>query len=210
MTLQQLGRWFDSFDDEHLILGYGSLINADSRRRFSDMHHDGLLVQVAGFARGWITRSLQEQQTYVGAWPETGASLNALMLPTALSPSLARREKDYTFVQVSPQALRTDLDEQAHLWLHDRLAAKKIWICQSLHQQQPNADFPVSQSYVDTCLAGCLERGGEASAREFIQSTTYWPSSLYDDRTQPVYPRPGRVTQRQHQQIDNLLKQVAQ
>ena len=208
MTPQQLGRWFDSFDDEHLILGYGSLINADSRRRFSDMHHDGLLVQVAGFARGWITRSLQELQTYVGAWPDADASLNALMLPTALSPALARREKDYTFVQVSAQALTTDLDSEAHHWLQERLAAKKIWICQSLHQQQATTEYPVSQSYVDTCLAGCLERGGEASARKFIQSTAYWPSALHDDRAQPVYPRPGRVTERQHQQIDDLLKQA--
>lgn len=208
MTLSQLQQWFDSFDHQHLILGYGSLINADSRRRFSDMTHDGLLVHVSGFARGWITRSLQEQQTYVGAWPDANASLNALMLPTALSPSLARREKDYTFVQVSAQALTTELDSHANNWLHEQLATKKIWICQSLYQQHADAEYPVSQSYVDTCLAGCLERGGEASAREFIHTTAYWPSSLKDDRRQPVYPRPGRVSRAQQQQITKLLNQA--
>ena len=207
MTLSQLQQWFDSFSYNHLILGYGSLINRDSRQRFSDLTHTGLLVEVNGFARGWITRSIREQQTYVGAWPEHSGRLNALMVPTALSPALARREKDYRFVQVQPQYIDAGLDIQSSQFLQDRLAHKQVWICQSLATQLADAHYPVSQTYIDTCLAGCLEHGGQASAQAFIRSTAHWPEHIRQDRTQPAYSRPGRVSPHQQRQIDALLLQ---
>lgn len=208
MTLTQLQHWFSSFDYEHLIVGYGSLMNADSRLRYSHIEHQGVMVTVQGFHRGWITRSEQEQQTYVGAVAEAGSQLNAQLIPTAMSPALAEREKDYRFVQVAPQALQTQLSTPVHEYLQTRLADYALWICQTLTEYPANQAYPVSQTYIDTCLAGCLEYGGVDQARQFIKSTSHWPTHVRADREQPFYPRPGRVSPAQHQQIDALLREA--
>lgn len=208
MTLTQLKNWFASFDYPHLVLGYGSLMNADSRQRFSNIEHQGVMVTVEGFYRAWVTRSWQEQQTYVGALPETGATLNAQLIPTPLSPALAEREKDYTFTQVSADAISTDFTRDAHDYLLQRLSDKQLWICQTLDVHPAEPDFPVSQTYIDTCLAGCLSHGGKPQAEAFVRLTRQWPAHVKQDRLQPFYPRPGRVSTDEHNQIDTLLQEV--
>ncbi|WP_018982865.1 hypothetical protein [Salinimonas chungwhensis] len=205
MTLAQLKNWFASFDYPHLVLGYGSLMNADSRQRFSAIEHQGVMVTVNNFYRAWVTRSWQERQTYVGALPENGASLNAQLIPTPLSPALAEREKDYTFTDVPADTISTDFDDDAHDYLISRLADKQLWICQTFDVHVADPQFPVSQTYIDTCLAGCLSHGGLAQAEAFIRLTRHWPTDIRADRSEPFYPRPGRLSKEELRQIDTLL-----
>ena len=205
MTLTQLQNFLASVSETHVILGYGSLMNADSRARFSGIEYQGIPVRVAGFERGWLTRSYHESQTYVGAVRRVGASLNAQLIPVLMNPSLAQRERDYLFTQVSPEFLTFALDEQADKLLRHWLSERAIWICETTDAFEPDSEFPVSQTYVDTCLAGCLSHGGTTEATFFIRHTSCWPESFRDDRLAPVYPRAGRVDEATLKAIDALL-----
>lgn len=199
-------RWMSDIDEQHIVLGYGSLMNTDSRQRFSAIPHDGIPVMVNGFSRAWLTRSETERQTYVGAVPDTGSRLNAQCLPSKMDPSLAERERDYQFVSVSTADLEFDLSDAAHAVLLPWLESKSLWICETLLQQPADNQFPVSQTYIDTCMAGCIEHGGEEEAVRFIQTTSLWAHPRIDDRGNPVYPRAGRVPESVCARIDALME----
>ncbi len=198
--------WFERVSAPHLVLGYGSLMSADSRQRFSGMQVPGLPATVTGFYRAWVTRSEAEQQTYVGAMAESGAMLNGQLIPATIDPALEDREKDYRFVPVELEALALPLtpgqDSQVREWLSD----KQIWLCETLDIQPATDDYPVSQTYIDTCLAGCLEHGGEKEAIRFIETTRGWQHPRRQDRQRPYYPRAAHVDVSTQRQIDNLLQ----
>lgn len=208
MQQATLKTWFERVSQQHLVLGYGSLMSADSRQRFSSIHVPGLPATVSGFYRAWVTRSESEQQTYVGAIAESGAMLNAQLIPTTIDPALEDREKDYRFAPVRPDALTlalpSDQDEQVREWLVD----KQLWICETLDVSPATEDYPVSQTYIDTCLAGCFEHGGEEEALRFIKTTRGWQHPRQQDRQAPCYPRAANVDSDTQQRIDDLLKHL--
>ncbi|MEW9798409.1 gamma-glutamylcyclotransferase [Alteromonas sp. CYL-A6] len=201
-----LNHWFEQVTTPDLVLGYGSLMSADSRQRYSAIHVPGLPVHVSGFYRAWVTRSVSERQTYVGALPEVSARLNAQLIPTVIDPSLQDREKDYRFVQVSPDKLTSSLTREQHDTLVNWLDEKTVWICQTLDDQPADDTHPVSQTYIDTCLSGCLEHGGINEARQFIETTRGWSHPRINDRVTPRYPRAARVCPSLYERIDALLE----
>lgn len=206
MDVSTITRWMSDIDEQHIVLGYGSLMNTDSRQRFSAIPHDGIPVIVHGFSRAWLTRSEIEKQTYVGAVPDSQSSLNAQLLPSKMDPSLAERERDYQFVSVSTADLEMDLTKDSKALLFPWLESKSLWICETLLQQPADKHFPVSQTYIDTCMAGCIEHGGEEEAIRFIQTTSLWEHPRHNDRENPVYPRAGRVPKSVCARIDALME----
>ncbi|WP_414829735.1 gamma-glutamylcyclotransferase [Alteromonas sp. H39] len=206
MDASTIARWMSDIDEKHIVLGYGSLMNTDSRQRFSAIPHDGIPVMVNGFSRAWLTRSEAEKQTYVGAVPDSNAKLNAQLLPSKMDPSLAEREKDYQFVSVSTADLEFNLSREASELLLPWLETRSLWICETLLQQPADNDFPVSQTYIDTCMAGCIEHGGEEEAVKFLKNTALWQHPRNFDRDNPVYPRAGRVPKSVCARIDALME----
>ncbi len=207
MTPAALKKWLKAVDEPHVIMGYGSLMNADSRHRHSNIPHHGIAVSVLGFERAWVTRSLPEKQTYVGAYQQADAWLNAQLVPSHLDPSIQQREQDYRFTRVSEAQLCLPYDAEVNETLVSWLSERDLWICETLDTHPATNDFPVNQSYIDTCLAGCLELGGEVAAREFIHSTKAWNHPRVNDRASPNYPRAARVSTAQHTVIDGLLRE---
>lgn len=59
---------------KHFMVGYGSLLSADSRQRFSNITSNPVPLTLNGWRRAWDTRSFDEKQTYVGAHPDDGAN----------------------------------------------------------------------------------------------------------------------------------------
>lgn len=205
MQLTEFKSWMRLAENKPLVLGYGSLMSSDSRRRFSNIEHHGLMVQVTGYKRAWITRSLEEQQTYVGALPDERGSLNAQLIAADMDPALAEREKDYQFERVPASQIVSHLASEQATALQDFLNDKRVYICRSLASYPAEADFPIHRSYVDTCMAGCLEAGGEAAARAFVEQTGHWNQHLVDDRHNPQYPRAARVAASHREVIDSIL-----
>lgn len=208
MQQATLEAWFEDVSQQHLVLGYGSLMSGDSRRRFSAIHLPGLPATVSGFYRAWVTRSESEQQTYVGAIAQRGAMLNAQLIPTTIDPALEDREKDYRFAAVSPDSLTLALPREQDQQVREWLRGKRLWICETLDVSPASEAFPVSQTYIDTCLAGCLEHGGEAEAIRFIETTRGWQHPRQQDRQDPQYPRAAHVDMDTQRHIDHLLKRL--
>ncbi len=99
--MNEIANWLSTQTEKHMVLGYGSLLSKNSRERYSNIFTQGLPVTVFGFERAWVTRSLHEKQTYVGAVVNAHSKLNAQLIPTQINPALQEREKDYRFVEVS-------------------------------------------------------------------------------------------------------------
>lgn len=200
---------------KHILLGYGSLLSRDSRERHSGIYTQGLPVRVSGFKRAWVTRSLQEKQTYVGAVADNTSQLNAQLIPTDINPSLRAREKHYRFVEVPSSAIEQVVplssskprsNQSCHnAALRDALSNHQLWLCETLLCHHASNDFPVSQSYIDTCLTGCFEHGGLSEATAFIEQTHGWDHPRVNDRGSPLYPRAARISTQRLAQIDALL-----
>ena len=189
---------------KHFLLGYGSLLSDDSRFRFSQNPHPAASVMVSGFRREWITRSEPEKQTYVGAVIDADAALNAHCIPVVLNPSLHKREQDYRFVEVSLAQVSSLQCPNAHLLDAIERPEVTLWLCESLLRQPPTPDFPIHQSYIDTCLSGSLTHGGLTEAKRFMLSTSGW-GHIVNDRASPRYPRAARVNDDSLRIIDDEL-----
>ena len=190
---------------KHIIIGYGSLLSHDSRLRHSDINAESVPVSIEGYQRAWITRSSGEKQTYVGAKASAQSVLNGVLLPIEeISPELQVREQDYRFVAVELTQVSLHFDHH-HLEHMEVLSEKSIWLCESLGHQQADQHHPVYQSYIDTCIQGCLETGARGFAEEFVRSTHFWEDYWVNDRSSPRYPRYARLTKQQQDRIDEVL-----
>jgi hypothetical protein len=201
-----------STNHKHYLVGYGSLLSHDSRSRYSNIICPNMPIVASGWRREWLARGLADLQTGLGVSQIESASLNAVLLPIEqISSELRTREQDYEFVEVNPVSIVADQDSAlAQAELAKILASpdtNKIWICANLHKEQANKHYPIYQTYLDTCLVGCLDQGIVNFASEFIQSTHFWQHGWINDRHQTRYPRAANITQLQREQIDQLLQQ---
>lgn len=211
-TIEEITQWISSLDERHIVLGYGSLFSKDSRERFSNIFTKGVPVTVNGFERAWVTRSKQEKQTYVGAVASSSKQLNAQLIPAQLSPALQQRERDYRFVEVNHDSVLlnksgiSNYNSAEIATFKQALAPFNLWICETLECAPASQDYPVNQTYIDTCMAGCLEHGGIEEAKAFITLTQAWDHPRVNDRASPQYPRAANVSQEATEIIDGLLQ----
>lgn len=196
---------------QHFVVGYGSLMSHDSRFRFSQINTRVQPVWVNGWERGWVTSCAKERFNSVGAYPNPNAKLNATLVPVStITPELQQREQNYRFTEVPHQVISLT---QAPTTEADVLSeTNRYWICETLQQTQPDAAHPLLQSYIDTCLAGCVESGGLTFARSFIETTQFWHSNVQsefwiNDRKHIKYPRAAQVTSEQAANFDELLQE---
>jgi Gamma-glutamyl cyclotransferase, AIG2-like len=191
------------------IFGYGSLIEQASRTRTTAAAIYVLPAKVKGFARGWWARTgvVGFSTTFAGAIPKELAFMNGVVYAVS-DDELDRtdkRESGYT---------RTDITKSVEILGGSFKPEGKVWVYlnkfndeQELKNSLPSAEFPIVQSYVDICLAGCLQiqqgfpEAGNFAA-EFIQSTQEWSKYWENDRANPR--RPFAIPMAQD--IDVLLK----
>jgi hypothetical protein len=193
-------RWLNALAGKVLVAGYGSLLSSSSREIHSQLFVPTLPVFISGWQRSWVTRSYHEKQTYAGAIQQSGAGLNAQLIPTNIDVNLAAREKDYRFVRVDssqlslPEVLSTDAR------LRESLKATPVYICETLDRVTADQHYPVSFSYIATCLAGAQEADPDNGIRDFLQHTHGWDKQHIDiDIDVPKYPRLATMSAAQAQ-----------
>ena len=194
---------------QHFVVGYGSLMSHDSRLRYSQIDAEGLPVHVAGWQRAWNMNCPDNRYTCVGALPGAeGEGLNAMLVPIAeITSELQKREQSYQFVQVDHDSIQVHHGEhEAKLQAH--LNDAVVWICQVEQPGRASEAFPIFQTYVDTCISGCLEHVGSEFAMHFIQCTQGWQGHWINDRHEPKYPRLAALDSDMHLRIDALLEQA--
>jgi hypothetical protein len=192
---QNIIDFIESAKAKVLIAGYGSLLSQYSRQTYSQIMGPSLAVTIEGWERDWITRSLSEKQTYVGAIPNKTSHLSAQLLALQFDANFEKREQDYRFTKILPHSiLIEDTGAQQNTALQELLLKTPIYICETLAIKPSTLKYPVSLSYVETCLAGSYEKSGEKGVKAFFDSTSGWKNThFHDDRENHRYPRSSPV-----------------
>lgn len=187
------------------LVSYGSLISRESRERHSNIFVRATAVQLFGWRRHWGARYEDEAATYAAAVPEQGAQLHAALLPIRMTEELRYRERGYDFIEIDhPEAVLLDYHTQSKLRQTGR-----FWIAKAKSIQYASANYPLPQSYVDTCLHGCLEIASVEFARSFLAESVGWEGAWINDRDQkpPVFPRNAEVNKDDKMLIDEITKE---
>lgn len=187
------------------VFSYGSLISRYSREEHSDIKASVIPAYLEGWQRSWCTLYEDEGATYAGVSQSVKARIGGVIIPTHVTEDLRHRERQYRFTPVS----KDDLYAISSATPLDKLDGP-IWICETIRPVEASRHHPLPQTYIDTCLAGCLEVGeqaGEQFAVDFIRQTTGWSTGWVNDRPpgKPIYPRRAQTTGKLHAWIDNML-----
>jgi hypothetical protein len=190
------------------IIGYGSLMQDESRKRTSPQAGPAHPVEVSGFRRGWFAKGdpVGLSTTYLGVAADPHGTVNAVIYAVETSELAAtdRRESSYCRRSV-PMAAITPLEKGTF-----DVAAGQAWIYANKPQAiaAPSARYPIVQSYVDIFLSGCLEQEQRFALNGFAQrcvaTTGNWSEHWVNDR---LYPRRPFIYQPRSRQIDTLLSQ---
>jgi hypothetical protein len=188
------------------IVGYGSLMQHESRSRTSPQAGPAHPVEVAGFRRGWFVRgsSVGFSTTFLGVVQDRASRLNAVVYKVDADEVAAtdRRERSYCralvpIAQITVLGPDFPLAADAQAW---------IYVSRGPNVSLPNAKYPIVQSYVDIFITGCLEQeqryGIAGFARECVATTNGWSGHWVNDR---IYPRRPFVHQPHAGEIDRLL-----
>lgn len=183
----------------HFILGYGSLINGESRAKTGET---GAVwpVKLSGFQRHWSIMSQEFGMSSVAVVKAQEHFCNGVLVevPENQLALFDERERGYLRSQVQPSQLSG--------YGHHELPLGTYWVYHTPQVIPPNQQAPIALSYVDVILSGCLEHGDEF-AQDFLALTQGWSGPLLNDRQNPRYPRvqPELATER----LNTLLAPVS-
>jgi hypothetical protein len=190
------------------IIGYGSLMQDESRKRTSPQAGPARPIEVSGYRRGWFARGdpVGFSTTFLGAVPDAQGRLNAVIYRVELSELAATDQREASYCRLSvPLSAITALEKQPSEALRGQAW---IYANQARGIATPSARFPIVQSYVDIFVSGCLEQEQRFELKGFAQqclATTHdWSEHWVNDR---LYPRRPFIHQPKARQIDLLLSQ---
>lgn len=206
------------------IFGYGSLVSRYSRQHYSKILSEATVATVKGWCRSWCVSYPDEGATYAGALRDDLGLLNGVLIATDIGEAIANRERGYQFTRLNIDDLFIEnlgvgessigelgFDGQGRDSFGLSISQQdQIWICETLQVDAASPENPLPQSYVDTCMSGCLESKGVDGAIEFIQQTRGWDCVWLNDRhldRTPRYPRYTPISSEQAGLIDSLLEQ---
>jgi hypothetical protein len=174
----------------HFIFGYGSLINSVSRNATASTPIPAIPARVSaafGFRRCWNDRS-PSGFTALGlckAQPsEAGATINGVIYPVEGEDmsKFDQREEGYTRAEVPMSLIEAvgwqRLPERGQIWIY---VPAKHGSEPGSGLPEPDAAYPLLQSYIDTVVEGGLEYG-EDFAREILETTDGWNRYWLNDR----------------------------
>jgi hypothetical protein len=194
------------------IIGYGSLMQDESRMHTSPKSGPAHPVEVEGYRRGWFARASAAGpgSTFLGLQSQLKSHINAVVYQVAPAEIDLTDKRESLYCRVS--VAMSDVKPLERGWAPERDA--QLWIYQSLPGSVAAADAknPIVQSYVDVFVSGCLEQEQRAGLKGFSQeclaTTDGWSEHWVNDR---IYPRRPFIHQPSASQIDGLLsKQLPQ
>lgn len=194
----------------NFVVGYGSLMNKDSRIITVPEAEYASPILVKNFERIWASRGKKSGATFLLAIPNKDYVMNAIYYKATSSDiaSTDLREASYCRVEIP----RKDL-----LPLGVKSLPKGdywMYVKEFADAEFPTRDFPILQSYADVFMTGCLQTQMDFNLTEFGQlcfNTTYnWDLAnwLYD-RTNPQYARYSKNTEKYRPQIDGIIHRLS-
>ena len=189
------------------IIGYGSLMQDESRKRTTPNANIAYPVKVNGYQRGWFTKGsgVGFSTTFLGVVQSKEHMLNAAIyiIDVTEIATMDKREFSYCRLAVQPEnysLLKQDIP----------LSPGQTWIYVNKPDTIATANkrYPIVQSYVDIFLSGCLELEQRFELKDFAKqclfTTSNWSTQWVNDR---IYPRRPFIYQPKAGRIDQLLKE---
>ncbi|MFC4891778.1 gamma-glutamylcyclotransferase family protein [Pseudofrancisella aestuarii] len=194
---------------DNYVIGYGSLMNKDSRMITVPDAKFAAPILVSNFERVWASRGTKSNATYLLAIPNDGYLMNAIYYPSSAEDIQATdlREASYCRVKVPRKdilPLGIKSLPKGDYWMYVKSFSDAEF---------PTKDFPILQSYADVFLTGCLQTQGEFNLTEFGKlcfTTTYnWDlANWMNDRSHPQYARYSDTTRKYTNQIDGIISRM--
>ncbi|OXA45041.1 uncharacterized protein LOC110857184 [Folsomia candida] len=166
----------------NFILGYGSLINPDSK----EVTHPGcgpsVPVLVKGFKRIFNCAGLLlgKKTTFLGVEEDNASYFTGVAFPVKSNATLMefdQREAHYKRKLVAEENVKF-LDDEDHISDGKNLLRFWIYVPQSKFVTKPSKPHPIYQSYFDIFVDGCVKIGKQFEIRNFaqecLQSTEGW------------------------------------
>ncbi len=191
----------------NLVMGYGSLIELNSRRNTAPCAQTAWPVELPGWSRRWCAQpeTVGFASTVLGVEKSAGAKINGVAFfatDTELG-SLKIRERDY---------IPTRLPASDLVWLSEtpKTLPETFTLFVWEKEAAPTPERPIIQSYIDTILTGCLaldrdlEIDNWGFARSFIRNTGGWSEHWVNDR---IFPRRPHLHVKDAHLIDRLLSE---
>ena len=185
------------------IIGYGSLMNEQSKRATDPDAGDGMPVWIKGFKRGWFSRAeATGGPTFLGIIAQRNADMNAAIYPIPISAVDKYDQRENTYCR------KAVLSDDIRSLTSKTLPQGQMWVYVSSKESIKLADtsYPLVQSYVDIFLSGCLQLEKQFQLHDFakacIQTTDGWSAYWENDR---IFPRRPWQYQPDAVAIDKLL-----
>lgn len=190
------------------VVGYGSLIDEQSKKRTDPTAEESFPISVKGYQRHWgVHGNLPGlNATFLSIVENHSTSFNGVIYKLSHPNTIEqydKRERTYCRKQLDTDQLQTynlALPTQKQVWIY--YATQKT-------NQPPSADFPIVQSYVDIFIRGCIQIEQKFKIDEFakncITNTAQWSTQWENDR---IFPRRPSFYEPFAPQIDALLKEV--
>ena len=172
------------------IFGYGSLINTASRNSTASAPIPAIPVRVSaafGYIRTWNDRSPSGFTALGLRKPRTGESastINGVLYPVDGDDmsKFDAREEGYARVEIphediEPVSWQT-LPATGHIWVYVPVKPGEV---PGVDLPEPDAAFPMLESYIDVVVEGGLEYGQDF-AREIVETTADWSEFWLNDR----------------------------
>ncbi|AIT09133.1 hypothetical protein LO80_03555 [Candidatus Francisella endociliophora] len=194
---------------KNYVVGYGSLMNKQSRQITVPEATYAAPVLVSGFERLWASRGNKSHATFLLAIPNKGYVMNAIYYKASAKDISATdlREASYCRIKIP----RKDL---VPLGIKS-LPKGDFWIYTKDFKDAefPTKDFPILQTYADVFITGCLQTQAEFNLTEFGQlcfNTTYnWDlANWFYDRSNPKYARYSKATEKYRTRIDKIIRRL--
>ncbi|CAH1077572.1 gamma-glutamylcyclotransferase family protein [Candidatus Nitrotoga sp. 1052] len=189
------------------IIGYGSLMQDESRKRTTPNANIAYPVKVNGYQRGWFTKGsgVGFSTTFLGVVQSKESALNAAIYLIDLTEITTMDKREFSYCRLAVEPENYSLLKQDIL-----LSPGQAWIYVNKPEtiSTANRRYPIVQSYVDIFLSGCLELEQrfelEDFAKQCLVTTSNWSIQWMNDR---IYPRRPFIYQPKAGRIDQLLKE---
>lgn len=186
------------------LVGYGSLIQTKSKNKTYPNTGENIPVNVSGFERSWNANGINVHTTFLGVTRNEKTKFNGVIfqVPSAeVIQYFDDRETSYCRVKIFPSELEI-LNKTA-------IPNGQFWIYVPIPcaTSLPSQDFPISQSYVDIFLSGCLEIQTKHHLTSYtgncIDTTINWSTHWINDRKKNPSRNPSQDIMKE---INNLLE----
>lgn len=177
-------------------------MNVKSREN-NGIHVKTYPVKIKDFQRGWFLPIPKDETTALSLIRKNSCLTNGLLLEVSNIDIelMDKREKEHGYERVRIEFQDIEFINP-NLEIEDESV---IWTYITHTPRFPTENNPITQSYVDVIVQGCIEQG-EDFASEFVNTTEGWDKPWINDREKPRYRR--FLDDIDYRGIDKILNRV--